>query len=103
MTLVRRILLLAAISVTGVALLAPPAPDVEDEVVAAADRAALLEAIMQLPLEFREVVLLYYYEEMETAEVAASLGLSTGTVRSRLFRARTRLRTMLEKGGNGGE
>lgn len=86
-----------------IALLAPPAPNVEDEILAEADRAALLEAIMQLPVAFREVVLLYYYEEMETAEVAAALGLSAGTVRSRLFRARARLRAMLEEGGSGGE
>jgi RNA polymerase sigma-70 factor (ECF subfamily) len=81
-----------------ISLLAPPAPDVEEVVLAQADRSALMEAIMALPVEFREVVLLYYYEEMETPEVAAALGLSPGTVRSRLCRARARLKAMLERG-----
>ncbi|MFZ5817929.1 MAG: sigma-70 family RNA polymerase sigma factor [Bacillota bacterium] len=86
-----------------ISLLVPPAPDVEEQVLVEADRAELLAAIMELPVEYREVVLLYYYEELETVEVAAALGLSQGTVRSRLFRARARLRAMLERGGTGGE
>lgn len=81
-----------------ISLLAPPEPDVEERVLAEAESSALLEAVMALPVEFREVVLLYYYEEMETAEVAAALELSQGTVRSRLHRARARLKAMLEGG-----
>jgi RNA polymerase sigma-70 factor (ECF subfamily) len=83
-----------------IALMAPSASDVEEQVLAQADRSALLEAVMALPVAYREVVLLYYYEEMETAEVAEALGLSQGTVRSRLHRARARLKAMLE-GGRG--
>lgn len=85
-----------------IAALAPPEPAVEEQVLAQADRSALMEAVLSLPVEYREVVLLYYYEEMGTAEVAAALGLSPGTVRSRLFRARARLKEMLE-GGTGDE
>lgn len=81
-----------------IALVAPPEPDVQDQVLADADRSALLEAVMALPVEYREVVLLYYYEELETAEVAEALSLSQGTVRSRLHRARARLKAMLEGG-----
>ena len=73
--------------------------ETEDAVLAAADRGALLEAVMQLRPEYREVVLLYYYEEMASAEVAAALSLSEGTVRSRLHRARAHLRGLLTEGG----
>lgn len=74
-------------------------PDAEDEVIAKADRETLLQVVMALPVEYREVILLYYYEEMDTHEVAAALGSNTGTVRSRLFRARAKLKQMLTEGG----
>jgi RNA polymerase sigma-70 factor (ECF subfamily) len=77
----------------------PPAADAEEEVLAEADKAALLAAVMQLPVEHREVVLLFYYDGMSSPEVSAALGLSEGTVRSRLFRARARLKVMLTEGG----
>ena len=77
----------------------PVGSDTADEVLEQADRAELLAVVMELPLEYREVVLLYYYEEMESREVAVALGLSEGTVRSRLHRARARLKAMLTEGG----
>lgn len=90
------------VSVVGTAVmdrLLPLPPDVSEAALAAVDAEVLLRAVMRLPLQFREVVLLYYYEEMDTPQVAAALGLSTGTVRSRLHRARARLRSALVKGG----
>ena len=41
--------------------------------------------------------MLYYYEDMTTAEIAKALSVREGTVRSRLSRARSRLRTLLEE------
>lgn len=66
---------------------------------AAADRSdgSLWEAVMGLPEEFRATTVLYYYEDMPTAEIARVLGVRAGTVRSRLARARTLLRTLLEE------
>jgi len=92
---VRRVMLVGE-EVLGVLL--PPHPAVDDEVLAEAEKGALLQAITDLPLPFREVTLLYYYEEMETPEVARTLGLSEGTVRSRLYRARLKLKQVLEGG-----
>ncbi|HYG57907.1 MAG TPA: sigma-70 family RNA polymerase sigma factor [Symbiobacteriaceae bacterium] len=77
------------------------AEETEDAVLAEADRGAVMEAIMRLPMEYREAVLLYYYEEMDTKEVATALGLSEGTLRSRLHRARARLKALLMEGGFG--
>jgi RNA polymerase sigma-70 factor, ECF subfamily len=74
-------------------------PDTADQVLEEADKADLLTAVMALPVEYREVVLLYYYEELETREVAGALGLTEGTVRSRLHRARARLKVLLTEGG----
>jgi RNA polymerase sigma-70 factor (ECF subfamily) len=53
------------------------------------------EAIEQLPVEFREVILLREYEELSYQEIASVLGCPAGTVMSRLGRARSKLRTLL--------
>ena len=55
-----------------------------------------LEAVQALPAADRAVVHLYYYEGYKTAEIAAMTGQREGTVRSRLSRARARLRELLK-------
>ena len=55
----------------------------------------LREAIEQLPVEFREIILLREYEQMSYQEIARILGCSTGAVISGLTSARFQLRTLL--------
>lgn len=57
------------------------------------DRERVRHAIEQLPVEFREVILLREYEELSYEEIAALLQCPVGTVMSRLARARSKLRT----------
>jgi RNA polymerase sigma-70 factor, ECF subfamily len=52
-------------------------------------------AIQQLPLEFREVILLREYEELSYSDIASVLQCPVGTVMSRLARARTKLGSLL--------
>lgn len=52
-------------------------------------------AIAMLPAEQREVILLIALEQLSYAEVSRALGIPMGTVMSRLFRARERLRAQL--------
>ena len=59
------------------------------------EREQVREAIRQLPLDFREVILLREFEDLSYQEIAAILGCPAGTVMSRLARARARLRTLL--------
>lgn len=54
-----------------------------------------LEELFSLPPEDRAVIHLYYYEGYSTNEIAQLLGCRPGTVRSRLSRARERLRKLL--------
>ncbi|HTF67093.1 MAG TPA: RNA polymerase sigma factor [Edaphobacter sp.] len=54
-------------------------------------------AIQQLPVDFREIILLRVYGELSYQEIASVLGCPTGTVMSRLGRARSRLRTLLSR------
>lgn len=57
-----------------------------------------LEELYQLPPKDRAVLHLYYYEGYSTEEIARMLRLSPGSIRSRLSRARQKLKTLLEEG-----
>ena len=59
------------------------------------------EAIEELPVIFREVVLLCDVEEMSYQEIAETISIPIGTVMSRLARARNALRVALAKNMQG--
>ena len=48
----------------------------------------ILKAVDSLPSKMREVIYLYEFEELSYEEVSQKLGISIGTVKSRLFNAR---------------
>lgn len=56
---------------------------------------ALRSAIALLPGEFREALVLHYMEGLDVREISEVTGVPAGTVKSRLGRARARLRTAL--------
>jgi RNA polymerase sigma-70 factor (ECF subfamily) len=66
--------------------------------IARSDRAALERAVGNLPLEFREVIVLREVQGMSYSQIAAVVGVPIGTVMSRLARARARLATALGAG-----
>lgn len=53
--------------------------------------------VMKLPIRLREAVLLYYFEDMNTQEIAKTLNISQQAVSSRLQRARTKLQKALDR------
>lgn len=57
----------------------------------------LADAVERLPEELRLPLLLHYMEGYKLAEIAGALGQSLPQVTSRLFRARKRLKQMLEE------
>jgi RNA polymerase sigma factor (sigma-70 family) len=57
---------------------------------------AVREAIIRLPRRQREVTVLRYYAGLDVAEIAAALGISDGTVKAMLFRARRSLADALD-------
>ena len=62
-----------------------------------ANREMVQLALEELPVHFREILLLCEVEEMSYQEIAETLAIKTGTVMSRLFRARKALRLVLEE------
>ncbi len=63
--------------------------------------AALAAAVARLSPERRAVFVLYEYEGLDYGEIAQSLAIDRGTVKSRLSRARAQLRDHLRRHGHG--
>ena len=57
----------------------------------------LVLALMRLPRKFRETLMLYYYQDMSTVEIAETLGIAQSSVSNRLRRGRDQLREALER------
>ena len=62
---------------------------------------SMWQAINQLDEKHRLPVILRYYDELSTQEIADVLGISVGTVHSRLSIARTRLSGALKRAQSG--
>lgn len=72
-------------------------PGSTDRAIIADERkSAVVDALYRLPEEFRTVLVMRIVEEMPVEEVAAVLGVSTGTVKSRLHRAKDKMRELLQ-------
>ena len=59
--------------------------------------AAVRDAVAALPLELREALVLFHYEEMSQAEIAVAVGCSVKAVETRVARAREKLRRALAR------
>ena len=70
-------------------------PDPEETLLIACDREQVRQALEQLPLEFREAVILREMEGLSYKEISATIGVPIGTVMSRLSRGRDWLRRIL--------
>lgn len=57
----------------------------------------IIQAVLNLPLKYRSIVLLYYYEGYSISEVANILNLKDSTVGSQLSRARKKLKSILKE------
>lgn len=57
----------------------------------------VLDAVKRLPIKYRAVIHLFYYEEMSIEEIAKTLNLQSSNVRTRLTRARKALKDLLKE------
>jgi RNA polymerase sigma-70 factor (ECF subfamily) len=77
-------------------------PTPETILVRQADRDMVQQALTELAVPFREILLLCEVEEMSYEEIAQVLAIPIGTVMSRLYRARKALRSLLLEKFRGG-
>jgi RNA polymerase sigma-70 factor (ECF subfamily) len=81
----------------------PPDADVERDETADATHVLLQRALMELPPEQREVLILFHQLDWPIALIADHTGMPQGTVKSHLHRGRRRLRDIMERNGAGAE
>jgi RNA polymerase sigma-70 factor (ECF subfamily) len=74
----------------------PSTPETpESYLLARLESETIQTALKELPVNFREIILLCDLEEMSYQEIALALGIPIGTVMSRLSRARKAMRILL--------
>lgn len=61
-----------------------------------AEDTGVLTAVQRLPVKYREVIYLYYYEGYNAEEIATMVGAKPAAIRQRLARARAKLKQELE-------
>ncbi len=79
------------------------APPATDQVLADERRATVMTALAALPRRQREVLVLRYYLELSEAEIAETLEISRGAVKSHASRGSAALRQQLSRDGAGEE
>lgn len=68
----------------------------EDKSIKKDEKELLTESILLLPIKYREVVLLFYYENLSIQEIGELLGINQNTIKTRLKRSREVLKNLLE-------
>ena len=66
----------------------------------ATERRAMVQALAELPVRQREVLVLRFFADLSVEQTATALGCATGTVKSYTFRALARLRDVLAADDN---
>jgi RNA polymerase sigma-70 factor (sigma-E family) len=75
----------------------PDMPSAEHGALVLLERHAVIAALRGLPERQREAIVLRYYADLSEAEIAASMGISRGAVKSHTSRGMTALRAALEQ------
>ncbi len=76
-------------------------PDAYEQVEQEADAEKVREAVFSLPEQYREVIVCFFYQELSLEETAQALHIPVGTVKSRLSRAKEKLKVVLGGGLEG--
>ncbi|MFD1019318.1 RNA polymerase sigma factor [Thalassobacillus hwangdonensis] len=75
----------------------------ESYIVRISQNQQLAKAVLQLKDTYREVIVLFHYDEYSIEEIEAITGMKQPTIKTRLRRGRNHLKEILEKGGLGDE
>jgi RNA polymerase sigma-70 factor (sigma-E family) len=75
----------------------PDAPSAENGAITELERTEVIKALGELPTRQREALVLRYYADLSEAEIASTMGISRGAVKSHTARGMAALRTVLEQ------
>ena len=75
----------------------PDMPSAEHGAIALLERSAVISALRTLPARQREALVLRFYADMSEAQIAETMQISKGAVKSHTARAMATLRTVLER------
>lgn len=70
---------------------------VEEEIIKNSEEDILTKAVMNLPLKYREVVFLHYYEELSLREISKITTVNINTLKTRLKRAKELLKEKMKE------
>jgi len=68
----------------------------EEQYIQGLDSKEIIKHISKLSAKYKEVLILYYYQEMTMSEISEVLGIKLNTVKSRLLRGKEMLQLKLE-------
>lgn len=74
--------------------------DVESHVEKSIDRELLRKKLFEMDMLYREVLVLFYFEDLSVKEISSLLNEKEGTIKSKLSRGRNILKESLLKGGH---
>ncbi|WP_010648762.1 sigma-70 family RNA polymerase sigma factor [Oceanobacillus massiliensis] len=69
----------------------------EDKAIRKSEQEKIKDFIFSLPKNYREVIFLYYYKSLSIGEIAEVAELNTNTVKTRLRRAKQKLKILMEE------
>ncbi len=75
--------------------------NVEEEIIQQDEDRQLADAVMELPIQYRELIYLHYFQEMKLKEISEITGVKLGTVKTRMRQAKRRLKTYWEESTDG--
>ena len=73
-------------------------PSIEQKVVQDEQEQQLFSHILTLPIKYREVLIFYYYEQLNVTQIAELLKQPVATIKTRLQRARALLKPLIVQG-----
>jgi len=78
------------------AFLRSPEPSPEHTSIKKDERELVSEGVLSLQIKYREVIILYYYENLSILEISELLNTNQNTIKTRLKRSKAILKTLLE-------
>lgn len=70
-------------------------PSAEQTLIIEEQQSQLVEVLLKLPIKYREVLILHYYDDYKVREIAELLQVSENTIKTRLTRGREKLKPLL--------